>query len=62
MINGSWDMKRNWQKMPGNIISHMCTINNIHMMYGYWDMECDREVFVILDQILPFYPPNNLKN
>ena len=51
------------KKIPGNIIiSHMCTINNIHMMYGSWDMECDREFFVILDQILPFYPPNNLKN
>ena len=50
------------KKIPGNIIiSHMCTINNIHMMYGSWDTECDREFF-ILDQILPFYPPNNLKN
>ena len=24
-------------------ILHMCTINEIHMMYGSWDMECDRQ-------------------
>ena len=27
---------------PGDIIIlHMCTINDNHKMYGYWDMECD---------------------
>ena len=31
----------------------MCTINDNHMMYGFWD---------ILDHFLPFYPPNYLKN
>ena len=25
----------------GTIILHMCTINDNHIMYGSWDMECD---------------------
>ena len=58
---------QNFEKMkkpPGDIIIlHMCTINDNHMMYGSWDMECviDR-IFVILDHFLPFYPTNNPKN
>ena len=28
---------------------HMCTINNNHMMYGSWEMECDRQFWIILD-------------
>ena len=41
---------KNWKKMPGNIIIlHMCTVNNDHMMYGFWDMECNgQNLFVIL--------------
>ena len=31
-------------------------------MYGSWDMDCDRQFFVILDNFLSFYPPKNLKN
>ena len=31
------------------------------MMYGFWDMECDRYFFVILVYFLPFYPSNNSK-
>ena len=27
------------------IILHMCTLNENHMMYGSWDMECDRYNF-----------------
>ena len=31
------------KKAPADIIIlYMCTINNNHMMYGSWDMECDR--------------------
>ena len=30
------------------------------MMYGSWDMKCDRQNF-LLDCFLPFYPPNNPK-
>ena len=30
------------KKTPGDIIIlHICTINDNHKMYGYWDMECD---------------------
>ena len=44
------------------IILHMSNINDNHMMYGSWDIEHDRQDFVILDHFLPFYPPNNPKN
>ena len=27
------------------IILHMCTINDIHMMYGVWDINCDKQNF-----------------
>ena len=47
------------KKIPRDIIIlHMCTINDSHMMYGSWDMECNRQnFFVILDHFLHFYPP-----
>ena len=50
---------------PGDIILHMSNINKNHMMYDYWDMECNRQnFFLILDHFLPFYPSplNNPKN
>ena len=40
---------------------HFTNING-SMMYGFSDMECKTEFFVILDHFLPFYPPNNPKN
>ena len=41
---------------------HMCTINQDHMMYGFWDMNFNRQnFFVILGNFLPFCP-NTLKN
>ena len=31
------------KKLPGDIIIlHMFNKNNIHVMYGSWDMMCDR--------------------
>ena len=34
----------NMKKKLGDIITlHMCTINDNHMMYGSWDMECNRQ-------------------
>ena len=47
-----------WEKTPGDIIIlHSYTTNGNHMMYGSWDMECDRHnFFVILDYFLPFFP------
>ena len=34
------------KKTPGNIILHMCTINDNHMMYGSWDMEHEGHNFL----------------
>ena len=34
------------QKSRDIIILHMCTINNSQMMYGSWDIECDRQIFL----------------
>ena len=59
---GFWDMKRDGQNSWRYYHLHMCTINNNHIMYGSWDMDCDRQFFVILDNFLSFYPPKNLKN
>ena len=55
------------KKTPGQILLHMCTINQDHMMYGFWDIKFNRQNFVvILGNFLPFYlpppPPNTLKN
>ena len=54
----------NIEKNPGDIIIlQISTMNDNHMMYGSWDMECNRIFFfVILDHFLLFYPPNNPKN
>ena len=35
------------KKAPGDVIAlHMCTINQYHMMYAFWDMESDRHNFL----------------
>ena len=54
---------QNFEKLKNTsgdiIILHMCTIKDNHMMYGSWDMEHDRQSFVILDNLFPFYSPKN---
>ena len=52
------------KKIPEDvIILQMCTISDSHMMYGSWDMKCNRQNFLSFWTIfLPFYPPNNPKN
>ena len=51
------------KKLEDIIVLQMFTINDSHMIYGFSDMECNRQnFFVILDHFLPFYPPNNPKN
>ena len=51
------------QKTLGYIILHRCTINDNHMMYGSWDMEHDRQIFLSFWTIfLPFYPPKYPEN
>ena len=43
-------LKKKRKKPPGDIITlHMCTINDNHMMYGSWDIECGTKFFIILD-------------
>ena len=45
------------KKTPRDIIIlHMCTIHDNHMMYGSWDMECDRQNFLLFKNI--FCPKN----
>ena len=51
------------KKTPGDIIIlHISTKNDNHMMYGSWDMEHDRQFFVIPDHFLPFYPTMDPQN
>ena len=51
------------EKIPADIIVlHMFNKNDIHMMYGSWDMVHDRELFAFLELFLPFYLTNNLGN
>ena len=39
------------------IISSMCTTNDNHMIYGSWDIECDRHNFLsFLTSFCPFIP------
>ena len=52
---------QNFEKMkktPGDIIIlHMCIINENHMMYGSWDIKCDRQNFLSFWTIFsPFTP------
>ena len=35
---------------------HMYTKSYNYMRYGSWDMECNRQFFVIMGYFLPFYP------
>ena len=57
------EILKKWKKTPEDtIILHMCTINDIHMMYGSWDMAHDKQLNVILGHFLPFYPTKTLKN
>ena len=53
------------KKTTGDIIIlHMCTKNYDQMMYGSWDMVCDRCncYFSFWAIFLPFYPPSSPKN
>ena len=52
------------KKNPADItILQMLTINDSHMMYGSWDIGCNRQNFLSFWTIYClFYPPKNLKN
>ena len=55
--------KKMKKKTPrGYTISHKCTINYHHMMYGSWDMKHDRHNFLSFwDIFCPFTPPTTQK-
>ena len=55
---------KKWKKSARDIIVlHKCTINDNHMIYGSWDINCNRQIFfVILGHFWSFYPPNSPKN
>ena len=36
---------KKWKKVPRDIL-HMCTINDNHMIYGSWDINCNRQIFL----------------
>ena len=51
------------KKNPGYIIIlHMCTINDNHMMYGWWDIEHDEQIFLSFWTIFHTFTPKNSKN
>ena len=53
--------KKKMKKIPRDItISHICTINDNHMMYGFLDTE--HIIFCDFGPIFVLLPPNNLKN
>ena len=41
---------------------YMCTINENHIMYGSWDMMCDKCHYFSFWAIFYLYPSNSLKN
>ena len=50
------------KKAPGDvIILHMCTINENHMTYGFWDMDCDRQNIFSFWVILPQLTTRKIK-
>ena len=47
------------KKTPGDIIIlHKCTKNNDHMMYGSWNMVCDRQNFLSFQTIFSLLLPS----
>ena len=57
---------QNFEKMkktPGDtIILHLCTTNDDHIMYGSWDMERERQIFLSCWTCFwPFTPPPSPK-
>ena len=59
-------LKKKKEKKCLEILSfytYMCTMNKDHMIFGSWNIRCDRQIFfVISGHFLPFQPPDNLKN
>ena len=56
-----WKHSKKKKKKNSLEILHISAINDNHMMHGFWDMECNRQFFVVLDHFMPFYPPKQPK-
>ena len=52
---------KKWKKIPGDIILHMCTKNENHMMYGSQDKEYHRHNFFSFWTICCCYSPVTTK-
>ena len=49
---------KKWKKMPQDItILQICTINFSHMMYGYWEIECNKQNFLSFWTIFCSFTP-----
>ena len=50
---------QNFEKMKNKKtpILQMCTINDNHMMYGSWDIECDWQNFLSFGPFFALYSP-----
>ena len=54
---------KNEKTLEDIIILQMFTIDDSHMIYGFSDMECNRQIFLSNWTVFcPFTPPNNSKN
>ena len=56
----TWKVKilKNWKKAPVDIILlHICTTNENHMIYGSWDMRCNRHGVLSFWAIFVILPP-----
>ena len=54
---------KNEKKPAGDIIIlHRCTINDNHVMYGSWDMECDRQSLLSFWTIFCTFTPLTIQN
>ena len=58
-------INQNFEKMTKThgdiIISYMCTINDNHMIFGSWDIECNRQIVLSFWMVFCPSPPTTLK-
>ena len=62
LLNSQPEKLKFWktEKKPRDIILHLCSTNDNHMMHGSWDMECNKQIFLSFWAI--FYLLNLLIN
>ena len=57
----NWNFEKMKKKL-GDIILHLCTTNDDHMMYGSWDIKRNKQFFWQFGVFLPFNPPSSPKS